>query len=616
MESFPIISIDRKKCAVCYACVRGCPVKAIQIRKDQVFPEIDSQKCIGCGSCINSCAFCAISYHDSCNEVKALLRSGVKVAAICDPAIAGEFDDITDYRKFVEMIRLLGFEYVNEVSFGVDLIAGKFKALVDDFKGKYYITANCPAIVTYIEKFYPELCANLSPFVSPAAATALTVRKQFGEDTKIVYISPCVAAKQDVNRFTEWTKIDAVLTFIELRELFREFKIKESNLEYSDFDKPYGYKGSLYSIPNGFFEAGNIDFGLLTGNNVTVQGKTDSLACVKQFSESIDFIKCNFNLFFCEGCLSGPGMSKKSGKYIKHTFITDYAKKRLAGFNKKSWEEAQELYSKDSNLATSYHNHSIFLPPPCEEEIQEALKLIHPDRAEQPNCSACGYENCRELAVAVAQGIAVPDICYMNSQQGIRSHNQLLKKVNKQLNEATTEISDLKKTIEMERAELNVKNNSFSVLIQNVNAGIVIADKDLKIVESNRSFIEILGDDAKEIDEVIPFLVGANLNTLIPKPLVTQFNYIFTGNENVLNKDIEFSDKLINVTLFSLIPGKLAGAIFRNLHSAEERPEEIIHRVTEVIEENLRQVQQIGFILGEGASKTEKMLNSIIKSYK
>ena len=81
------------------------------------------------------------------------------------------FHDITDYRKFVEMIKALGFTYVNEVSFGVDLVAARYKELFEDFKGKYHITANCPAVVSHIEKYYPHLITNLAPIVSPMIAT-------------------------------------------------------------------------------------------------------------------------------------------------------------------------------------------------------------------------------------------------------------------------------------------------------------------------------------------------------------------------------------------------------------------------------------------------------------
>jgi hypothetical protein len=125
-----------------------------------------------------------------------------------------------------------------------------------------------------------------------------------------------------------------------------------------------------------------------------------------------------------------------------------------------------------------------------------------------------------------------------------------------------------------------------------------------------------LGEEVKEIHDVIPYLIGADLKTLLPPTLIAQIQFILNHDEAQINKDVEIEGKLVNVSIFQLIQKKLVGAVFRNLHSKEERPEEIIHRVTEVIEENLRQVQQIGFILGEGAAKTEKMLNSIVKSYK
>ncbi len=116
------MEIIDKKCKLCYACVRACPVNAIQVRSDQAIPRIMPNRCIGCGSCIQVCAPDAILYRDSKEETKALLNSGVPVIALVDPSISGEFPDVVDYRKFVQMIRSLGFTHVCEVSFGVDLI--------------------------------------------------------------------------------------------------------------------------------------------------------------------------------------------------------------------------------------------------------------------------------------------------------------------------------------------------------------------------------------------------------------------------------------------------------------------------------------------------------------
>ena len=105
--SVPLIEINKDLCTVCYACVRACPVNAIQVKANQEFPEVNHDWCIGCGSCLKVCSPKAIVYTNSKEEVKALLHSGSKVAAIVGPSISGEFDDITDYRKFVQMIRQL-----------------------------------------------------------------------------------------------------------------------------------------------------------------------------------------------------------------------------------------------------------------------------------------------------------------------------------------------------------------------------------------------------------------------------------------------------------------------------------------------------------------------------
>lgn len=143
-ERKPVLYINDDKCRNSYSCVRVCPVNAIEVRPQKEHPTIIPSRCIGCGLCYVSCSPRAIEFRDSKEEVKHLLKSEKKKAALIEPSIASEFDDITDYRKFVAMIRSLGFDYVHEVSFGVDLIASKYAELFSEAEGKYYITANCP----------------------------------------------------------------------------------------------------------------------------------------------------------------------------------------------------------------------------------------------------------------------------------------------------------------------------------------------------------------------------------------------------------------------------------------------------------------------------------------
>lgn len=613
-----VIQLDRSRCKACYTCIRACPVKAIHVRKNSVFPHIEESKCVLCGTCLkDTCAYGAITYLNSKKDIKLLLNSEEKVAAICAPSIAGEFDDITDYRKFVKMIRLLGFSYVMEMSFGVDVIAQLYKKLThEEFKGKYYITSCCPSIVQLVEKFYPELIGNLVPYISPAAASAVIARKIYGKQLKIVHITPCVSAKKDVDRYYGLSKIDGVLTFEELRQLFEEFKINETFSEFSDFDDPLGYKGRIYPISQGFIEAAGLDLSLLAENTITADGK-DVVASVEQFLDFNKTIKHNFNLFFCEGCIMGPGSSDGGKKFLRYALVKDYINRRLENFDIKRWEEDIEKHSNYQEYGAKFIDRKYDLPRPSEFEIKIALNYItERNNNKEVNCGACGFDTCKGLARAIAQNIAIPEMCVTFSQIGNREAAHVNKKTAEELTMVRQELRATKTNLDDLKETLYSKNEALSILVRSLNAGIVFSDENLKIVESNLGFIEILGEDAKDIHEVIPYLLGADLRTLLPPTLISQFSFMLNHDETKLNRDVEIEGKLINVSIFQLIPSRLVGAVFRNLHSKEERPEEIIHRVNEVIEENLRQVQQIGLILGEGAAKTEKMLNSIIKSYK
>ena len=612
----PIIKLDKTKCKACYTCVRTCPVKAVYVRGNTVFPFIEENKCILCGTCIGTCAYGAITCFDSKKDVKKLLNSKDKVVAICAPSIAGEFDDITDYRKFVKMIRLLGFSYVTEMAFGVDIIAEKYRLLTHyEFNGKYYITSCCPSIVHLIEKIHPELIENLVPLISPIAASTIVARKTYGEDLKVVHITPCVAAKKEVDRNTGLAKINCVLTFKELRELFDEFNINETFSEYSDFDEPLGFKGSMYPISQGFLEATGLDISLLKENTITVEGKS-SVQAVKQFWDHYNIIKHNFNTFFCEGCIMGPGASANGEKYKRYALVKDYINRRLKNFDTEKWIHQLATHSNYKELEAKFTDKKCELPAPDEFAVKIALnRITKRNNNKEVNCGACGFGTCINLARAIAQNTAIPELCVTSTQRDNRETSLSSKKLAEELDMCKQDLATTKTTLDETRDLLYAKNEALSIFVRGLNSGIVFCDENLKITESNLAFIEILGEDVKDIHDVIPYLIGADLKTLLPGILITQFQFILNHDEAQISRDVEIEGKWINISIFQLIPQKLIGAVFRNLHSKEERPEEIIHRVTEVIEENLQQVQQIGFILGEGAAKTEKMLNSIIKSY-
>jgi len=612
----PLVFIVEDQCRVCYACVRICPVKAIELRPSGDFPYINPGKCIGCGSCYEVCHPGAVKYYDSKPDVNKLLNSGLKVAALVAPSISAEFEDISDYRKFVKMLLELGFNYVHEMAFGVDMVAKEYNELISNFLGKYYILSNCPPVVSLIEKYFPQLIENLAPIVNPMVAGVKMIRKLYGEEVKVVFIGPCIAAKEEADRFAFDARPDEVLTYTELRNMFDEHGIKESTIEYSDFNEPRGYRGSLYPISTGILQASGLSQDLLSGSIFTAEGKEDVLAAIRQFDDKIGFIQKHFNIFYCKGCMMGPGMSPGGKKFTRQTSVISYANKRLKDFNMARWNNDLKQFQ-GIGLLRDFAANDQRLPDPPAEKVEEVLKIIEKDNsAENLGCRACGYDSCRDFAVAVVNGITRPDMCIMHSLKSKQEYIRSLKLTNDKLAKTQFALQNSEKRALSEKQIAQDALETTQTMLHKLPTAVVIVDENLKIVGSNESFVSILGEDAAEINEIIPGLIGADLKTLLPVQIYKLFAYVLSSNEDVIGRDVNLNDKLLNITIFGIKKNKIVGGVIRDMQNPEVRKEEVINRVTEVIEQNLDLVQQIAFLLGEGAAKTEKMLNSIIESHK
>jgi iron only hydrogenase large subunit-like protein len=611
----PLVFIEEDKCKVCYACVRVCPVKAIELRPSSDIPYIQPDKCIGCGSCLEVCSPGAIKYYDSKPAVMDLLTSDHKVVALVDPSISAEFDDITDYRKLVRMLHEMGFDYVHDVAFGVDIVAKEFNELVSNFLGKYYILANCPPIVSMIEKYYPHLIDNLAPIVNPMIANTKVVREIYGSEIKVVFIGPCIGAKEEADRFTENAKVDEVLTFAELRDMFDQHGIKESTIEFLEFDEPQGYKGYLYPISTGIIQASGLNQDLLSGTVVTADGKDRIKAAISQFEEGIEYIQKHFNMFYCEGCMMGPGMKPDGKKYNRQTLTRAYTAKRLKEFKMAKWNNDLKQYQHLS-LKRDFIVNDQRLPDPPEEKVDEILKIIDKSDTESMGCKACGYDSCRDFAIDVANGITRPDMCIMHSLRSKQEYIRSLKITNDKLTRTQQALQNSEKQALAEKQTAQEVLETTQTMLHKLPTAGVIVDENMKIVGSNESFVTILGEDAAEINEIIPGLIGADLKTLLPVQFYKLFAYVVSSSDDVIGRDVLLNNNLLNVSIFSIKKNKIVGAVIRDMQMPEVRKEEVINRVTEVIEQNLDLVQQIAFLLGEGAAKTEKMLNSIIESHK
>lgn len=406
-SNIPVVNTVRERCRVCFTCVRECPVKAIRILDGQA--EVMPERCIGCGNCVRVCSQNAKQVRDCTINVRTLLQGEMPVAALVAPSFPAEFAEC-DYHEFVGMLRALGFKYVHEVAFGADLVAAAYRRLIVENPGKRHISTTCPAIIAYVERYHPELVSALSPIVSPMIATARVVRRLHGTEVRCVFIGPCIAKKGEMLSTLLPRDVCATLAFSELRQLLYMYSIAPEKVVPSDFDPPHSGQGMLFPLRGGMLQAADIREDLMTGEIVTADGREPFVGAIKEF-QSPDVDMTLLEVLACEGCISGPGITNPAPLFRRRSLVSRYARQRDAENDQATWRENMERFS-DIDLRRPFQAHDQRFTLPSEEEIDKALRAMNKHKPEDfLNCGACGYDTCREHAIAICKGLAEEEMC-------------------------------------------------------------------------------------------------------------------------------------------------------------------------------------------------------------
>jgi signal transduction histidine kinase/NAD-dependent dihydropyrimidine dehydrogenase PreA subunit len=395
-----VVTTIEGKCRRCYSCIRNCPAKAIKVEKGQ--SKVIEERCVTCGSCIKVCAQNAKRWEDAVPPVRELLGTHRQVVACLAPSFPAFFHDCHPL-QVVNALKRLGFNKVMEVAFGAELIVrNEYIPLLRNDSREYLITSPCPALVKYIEKFAPDLLEYLAPVVSPAVALGRYIKKFINPDAAVVFIGPCLAKKAEIHEEAVKGAVEEALTFIGLSQMIVEAGIDMSKLEDVPFDGPTAELGRLFAISGGLLRTSMILADLRDNEIIVAEGKQKILPLLDGIRKKA--LKSRFfDLLLCEGCIDGPFMNGDHNLFTRKEKVSDFcrAAEKL---------EIPEVPGLD--LRRTFAPEYLRSPVPTEEQLLEILRAINKTKPEDEfNCGVCGYESCREKAVAVFNGLAENEMC-------------------------------------------------------------------------------------------------------------------------------------------------------------------------------------------------------------
>lgn len=400
-----VVSTISERCKRCYSCIRECPASAIRVVGARA--QVIEERCIACGHCVKVCSQDAKQILSEIDLAFELLQTN-KAIAIVAPSFAASFPD--NYKKVPSALRKLGFIKVIETAFGADLIANYYSEILQSEPEKTIISSACPAVVSFIQKYYVDLVPNIAKVVSPMIAMGRYLKNEFGNDIKIIFIGPCVAKKQEAVEDEVHGTIDAVLTFHELKEMIKKNEIDINSLEESEFDPPHAMMGKAYSLAGGLLKTTDITDDILKKDIIVVEGKKKVLEIIEEIAQNN--INAKFtDILFCEGCISGPAIDTTLNYYSRREKVIDYIHEKINNVDKRIWKS--NLYNaRKLNLTRNFKADNQRRPMPSEDQIKEIFaqtKKFTPK--DELNCGACGYETCREYAIAIAKGLAEKEMC-------------------------------------------------------------------------------------------------------------------------------------------------------------------------------------------------------------
>ncbi len=547
------LTLKKSNCKNCYKCIRHCPVKSIRFSGNQAY--IIGNECILCGQCFVVCPQDAKQIVDETEKVRVLLQSGDPVYVSIAPSFIANYEGV-GISSMKNALKKLGFADAEETAIGATIVKREYDRMVNEDNRDIIISSCCHSVNLLIQKYFPNELIYLANVVSPMQAHCMRLKKRH-PGAKTVFIGPCVA-KKDEAAYYEGI-VDAVLTFDELTKWLKEENITLEN----ETDNNENSRARFFPTTGGILKTMAQDNPEYT--YLAIDGVENCMAALKEI-ENGNIHKCFIEMSACVGsCIGGPVMEKYHRSPVKdYKAVAEFAGKK--DFNVDQ-PDALELTKNFSVIEKK-------LLPPTEKEIEEILHQMGKFKpSDELNCGSCGYNTCRDKAVAIYQGKAEISMCL---------------------------------------PFLKEKAESFSdSIVNNTPNGLIVLNENLEVQQINTAALKLM--NLRSVNDIL----GDQVVRIMDPNL---FMDVLKTGKNIKDKRVYMAEyeKYVEQTIVYDKEYRLLICILRDItdeENAREKKENISRQTIEiadkVVDKQMRIVQEIASLLGETAAETKIALTNL-----
>ena len=550
------LTLKKSNCKNCYKCIRHCPVKAIRFSGNQA--HIIGNECILCGQCFVVCPQNAKEIIDETEKVKVFLQTKDPVIVSLAPSFIANYDGV-GIGAMREALKKLGFFDVEETAIGATIVKTEYERMLREEDRDIIITSCCHSINLLVQKYFPAQLEYLADVLSPMQAHCLDIKKRY-PNAKTVFIGPCVAKKDEAEHYEGI--VDAVLTFEELTQWLK----KENIVLDKTIDACEESRARFFPTTGGILKT--MEPNIAGYTYLSLDGVENCVAALKEIQNG-KIHKCFIEMSACIGsCVGGPIMEKYHRSPLK-----DYIS--VANFAGEKDFKVDQLNAVEIKKQFTYIEHRLSMP--SEEDIAGVLRQMGKIKpSDELNCGSCGYNSCREKAIAICQGKAEISMCL---------------------------------------PYLKDKAESFSdTIVKSSPDGMIVLNENLEVQQINQAALNFM-NLRYESD-----ILGEPVVRILDPKIFLQ---VQSSGRAVRGKKIYLAEykRYVKLTVVYNKDSHVLVSILRDITDKEterEKKEKIRNQTIEVadkvVEKQMRIVQEIAALLGETAAETKIALTKLKES--